>query len=60
MQKVTSNRQSYTVSCKKAVVDLDDYKNKIYLIEKNRHGYEYFPNIKACTVHMLCIVCFVE
>lgn len=26
---------------------------------KTRHGYEYF-HIKACTVHMLCIVCFVE
>lgn len=55
------NRQSYTVSCKKDV-DLEDYKNKIKIneLKKNRHGYEYFHNIKACTVHMLCIVCFVE
>lgn len=31
----------------------------MHKLGKNRHGYEYF-HIEACTVHMLCIVCFVE
>lgn len=50
------------MSCIKEV-DPDDYKfkmNELKNEKNNRHGYEYFHNIKACTVHMLCIVCFVE
>lgn len=33
---------------------------KIIELKKKQACYENFHNIKACTVHMLCIVCFVE